>query len=144
MGGRARYITMLVAAAAELAAPVVVTDRFVLKVLTFAGINVIIVIGLSILFGYAGQISLGQAGFMGIGAYSSAYVTTELGWPWLSGILLGATLAGIGGLLLALPSLRLKGHYLAMATLGFGEIMHIAFVEAKPVTGGIDGIGGIP
>ena len=55
-----------------------------------------------------------------------------------------ALVAALGGLVLALPSLRLKGHYLAMATLGFGELMSLAFVEAEPVTGGVDGFGGIP
>jgi len=144
MGTRARYGAIALTAAFVMIAPLIISDRFVLKVLTFAGINVVTVLGLSILFGYAGQISLGHAAFLGIGAYASAYVTTQLGWPWLSGVTLGATLAGIGGLLLALPSLRLKGHYLAMATLAFGEIMFIVFVEAEPITGGVDGFGGIP
>jgi branched-chain amino acid transport system permease protein len=144
MGNRTRYITMIVTALLVMGAPLVIDDRFVIKVLTFAGINVITVIGLSILFGYAGQISLGHAAFLGIGAYTSAYVTVELGWPWLAGVTMGASLAGIGGLLLALPSLRLKGHYLAMATLAFGELMFIFFVEAEPITGGVDGFSGIP
>jgi branched-chain amino acid transport system permease protein len=135
---------MLVTTTLVMGAPLVVDDRFVVKILTFAGINVVTVIGLSVLFGYAGQISLGHAAFLGIGAYTSAYVTVELGWPWIAGVTLGASLAGIGGLLLALPSLRLKGHYLAMATLGFGEIMFIVFVEAEPITGGVDGFGSIP
>ena len=66
--------------------PLVVDDRFMLKVLTLVGINVIIVIGLSLLFGYAGQISLGHAAFVGIGAYTSAILTATFGWPWLAGI----------------------------------------------------------
>lgn len=144
MATRTRYISMLVTGLVVMGAPLVIDDRFVIKVLTFAGINAITVIGLSILFGYAGQISLGHAAFLGIGAYTSGYVTVELGWPWFAGVTLGASLAGIGGLLLALPSLRLKGHYLAMATLAFGELMFIFFVEAEPITGGVDGFGGIP
>jgi len=121
-----------------------VDDRFVLKVLTFVGINALVVVGLALLFGYAGQVSLGHAGFMGLGAYTSAYVTVRLEWSWLAGIVAAALVAAVGGLLLALPSLRLRGHYLAMATLGFGEIMFIAFVEAEPLTGGVDGFTGIP
>jgi len=127
-----------------LGAPLVIDDRFVLKVLSLVGINALIVVGLALLFGYAGQISLGHAGFVGIGAYTSAFVTVRLGWPWISGLVLAALLAAIGGLLIALPSLRLRGHYLAMATLGFGELMFIAFVEAEPITGGVDGFRGIP
>lgn len=118
--------------------------RYVLKVLTFVGINVMIVTGLALLHGYAGQISLGHAAFFGIGAYSSAYVTTQLEWPWMVGLLMAATISAVGGVLLALPSLRLKGHYLAMATLGFGEIMRIVFVEARGITGGPDGLSGVP
>jgi len=124
-------------------APLLVEDRFVLKVLTFVGINALVVVGLALLFGYAGQVSLGHAGFVGLGAYTSAYATVRLGWPWLGGMAAAALVASLGGLLLALPSLRLRGHYLAMATLGFGEIMFIAFVEAESLTGGVDGFTGI-
>jgi ABC-type branched-subunit amino acid transport system permease subunit len=143
---RARW-TMLVALAAALAVavvPLVVTDRFLLKIFTFVGINVIVVTGLALLFGYAGQVSLGHAAFVGIGAYTCANLTAKLGLPWLVAFAVSGMLAALGGLVLAIPSLRLKGHYLAMATLGFGELMSIAFVEAQKVTGGIDGFGGIP
>lgn len=124
--------------------PLLTTDRYLLKVFTYVGLNVIVVTGLALLFGYAGQISLGHAAFFGIGAYASGFVTARLGWPFLAGVVAAVALSAIGGLLLALPSLRLKGHYLAMATLGFSEIASIAFVEAKPVTGGNDGLSGIP
>ncbi|MBE0416266.1 MAG: branched-chain amino acid ABC transporter permease [Coriobacteriia bacterium] len=124
--------------------PLLSADRYLLKVLTFVGVNVIIVTGMALLFGYAGQVSLGHAAFYGIGAYTSAYVVTSLGWPWLAGVAAAIVLTSVGGLLLALPSLRLKGHYLAMATLGFGEIMRVVFVEARGLTGGPDGFSGIP
>ena len=139
--------TMLVALAAALAVavvPLLVTDRFLLKILTFVGINVIVVTGLALLFGYAGQVSLGHAAFVGIGAYTCANLTVKLQLPWLVAFVAAGAVAAVGGLVLAVPSLRLKGHYLAMATLGFGELMSIAFVEAQKVTGGIDGFGGIP
>ncbi|MDF1542435.1 MAG: branched-chain amino acid ABC transporter permease [Anaerosomatales bacterium] len=126
------------------AVPLLTADRYLLKVLTFVGINVIIITGMALLFGYAGQVSLGHAAFYGIGAYTSAYVVTSLGWPWLGGVALAVAVTSVGGLLLALPSLRLKGHYLAMATLGFGEIMRVVFVEARGITGGPDGFSGIP
>ncbi len=134
----------IAAGALTLAVPLVVRDPYVLKVLTFAGINVIVVVGLSLLFGYAGQISLGHAAFVGLGAYTSAVLTTALGWPPLVAIAAAVALAASAGALLALPVLRLRGHYLAMATLGFGEIMVIAFREAKGITGGTDGLTGIP
>lgn len=134
----------LVAAAVVLALPLVVHDAYVLKVLSFVGVDVVAVLGLALLFGFAGQISLGQAAFFGIGAYTSAVLVTSLGWPWLAGVAAAVALPAAAGALLALPLGRLKGHYLAMATLGFGQIALIAFVEAKGVTGGVDGLGGIP
>ncbi len=142
-----RYLGVVVVGALVAAMPLLITgsdSRYVLKILTFVGINTLIVTGLALLFGYAGQVSLGHAAFYGLGAYTSAYVTATLGWPFLAGV--AASIAGtaLGGVALALPSLRLKGHYLAMATLAFGEIMRIAFVEAAPITGGPDGFSGIP
>lgn len=135
---------LLLVGAVIFAVPFLTADRYQLKVFTFVGINVIIVTGMALLFGYAGQVSLGHAAFYGIGAYGSAYVVTSLGWPWLAGVGAALALTSAGGLLLALPSLRLRGHYLAMATLGFGEIMRVVFVEASALTGGPDGLSGIP
>lgn len=132
------------AAAAVLATPFLTDDRYLLKVLIFVGVNVIVIAGLALLFGHAGQISLGHAAFVGIGAYTSAYLTTAAGLPWLVGVAAGTALAAAAGLLLALPSLRLKGHYLAMATLGFNEIVYVLFRELRGITGGNDGLGGIP
>lgn len=131
-------------ALAVAALPFVVSDTYLLKVLTFVGINVIIVAGLSLLFGYAGQISLGHAAFFGLGAYTSGVLAVRLNWPWPASFAAAIAVAAVGGLILAVPTLRLKGHYLAMATLAFGQIMHVIFVEAKNVTGGIDGLTNIP
>jgi branched-chain amino acid transport system permease protein len=139
-----RALAPLVVVAAVAVLPLLVSDRFLLKVFTFAGINVIVVIGLALLFGHAGQVSLGHAAFVGIGAYTCAVCTVTLGWPWPLAFAAAGGLAALGGLVLALPSLRLKGHYLAMATLGFGELMTLAFREADSVTGGVNGFGGIP
>jgi len=145
MRGRTlRALVPLVAAVLVAVVPLLVTDRFLLKVFTFAGINALVVVGLALLFGYAGQVSLGHAAFVGLGAYACAYCTVRLGWPWWLGFVAAGVVAATGGLVLALPSLRLKGHYLAMATLGFGELMALTFTEAEPVTGGVDGFGGIP
>lgn len=140
----ARALAPLVLVALVAVLPLVVSDRFLLKVFTFAGINALVVIGLALLFGHAGQVSLGHAAFVGLGAYTCAVCTVRLEWPWLLAFAAAGAVAALGGLLLALPSLRLKGHYLAMATLGFGELMTLTFREADPVTGGVDGFGGIP
>lgn len=141
--GRWKLVLSVAAAVAVLVVPFVVADRYLLRILTVMGINVIMVSGLSLLFGYAGQISLGHAAFYGLGAYTSGFLV-KAGLMWPVALLLGVAAAAIGGLLLALPSLRLKGHYLAMATLGFGEIMHFVFTEAEWFTGGSNGLRGIP
>jgi len=121
-----------------------IRNPYYVGVLVFFGINAIITTGLSLLMGYAGQISLGQAAFYGIGAYTSGVLTAKLGMPvwfgFLSAVLLTALIAYIVGI----PTLRLKGHYLAMATLGLGEIVHIVFNELLSLTGGPSGFGNIP
>ncbi len=106
--------------------------------------NIILAVSLNLLMGYAGQISLGHAAFFGLGAYASAILTTRYSLdPWVA-MSIGAVLVGIFSLVLARPILRLKGHYLAMATLGFGIIIHILFVQMDSLTGGPDGMSGIP
>lgn len=145
MGARVRGLIAPLAAATVIAiAPLVVTDRFLLKVFIYVGLNALVVVGLALLFGYAGQVSLGHAAFVGLGAYTCAILTARFDQPWLVGFVAAGLVSALGGLVLALPSLRLKGHYLAMATLGFGELMSLAFVEAEPLTGGVNGFTGIP
>ena len=131
------------AAAVVVLLPLMVDDRYLLRIFTLVGINVIMVAGLSLLFGYAGQISLGHAAFYGLGAYTSGYLA-KTGVAWPLSLAAGVGVAALGGFLLALPSLRLKGHYLAMATLGFGEIALFFFSEGDPITGGSNGLRGIP
>jgi branched-chain amino acid transport system permease protein len=109
-------------------------------ILVFAGIYCLITIGLSILMGYAGQISIGHAAFFGIGAYVSGILTVRYGFnPWPCMLIGIAVSAGVA-LLVGAPSLKLKGHYLAMATLAFGIIVFIIFNEEIEWTGGPDGL----
>ncbi|MCL4490659.1 MAG: branched-chain amino acid ABC transporter permease [Nitrospirae bacterium] len=108
----------------------------------FSGINALVALGLSILMGYAGQISLGQAGFYGIGAYVSAILSMQFGIPVVFSVLLATAASALAAIILAIPALRLKGHYLAVATLGFGEIINIVLNEWGP--GGPSGFGDIP
>ncbi|NLO27506.1 MAG: branched-chain amino acid ABC transporter permease [Actinobacteria bacterium] len=124
--------------------PAYLSDSYYLSILAFVATKFMMALGLSLLLGQAGQISLGQAGFVGIGAYGAAILTTRLGWdPWLAmgtAALVSATIAGLVGM----PALRLKGYYLAMATLGVNEIIYILLIQLKSLTNGTDGISGIP
>ena len=125
--------------------PVLFPDNYFITVVGIAaGLNVILAVGLNLLMGYAGQISLGHAAFFGMGAYASAVLTTRYAFPPLLALGTGLISAGLIAWLLARPILRLHGHYLAMATLGFGIIIHVIMVQATGWTGGPDGLTGIP
>ncbi len=113
-------------------------------IMVFAGIYSLMTLGLSMLMGYAGQISLGHAAFFGIGAYVSAILTATFGLnPWFC-MLAGAVITALVAVIVGTPSLKLRGHYLAMATLAFGIIVFIVFNENTEWTGGPDGMTGIP
>jgi branched-chain amino acid transport system permease protein len=124
--------------------PFAVGNEYYLGVLVFTALNCLTCIGLCLLLGYAGQISMGYSAFVAIGAYSSALLTTRLGWnPWAAmgaGVAISMAVAVIVGL----PTLKLKGHYLAMGTLGFASIVHVVLVAAVDVTGGPSGVSNIP
>jgi branched-chain amino acid transport system permease protein len=133
-------------------------DPYFLDVMTGVGINIILAVSLNLVNGYTGQFSLGHAGFMSVGAYLSAAVTILLG-PRLLGedggtafgqgmLFLGALIVGglgsaTAGLVVGIPSLRLKGDYLALVTLGFGEIIRVVFQNVDAL-GGALGLNGIP
>jgi branched-chain amino acid transport system permease protein len=143
-----RKMPMAVAAAAIALFPLLVSQIPDIKhytgIMVFAGIYCMITIGLSLLMGYAGQISLGHAAFYGIGAYTSGVLTTQFGFnPW-GCMVLGALLSSVVAIVVGAPSLKLKGHYLAMATLAFGIIINIIFREEVELTGGPDGMINIP
>ncbi|MHB1455880.1 MAG: branched-chain amino acid ABC transporter permease [Armatimonadota bacterium] len=126
------------------ALPFVLTNNYHIGVMVFIGIHTILALGLNLLIGYAGQVSLGHAAFYGIGAYTTAILTTALNWPAWIGLLCAPIVTGLTAYLIGMPTLKLKGHYLAMATLGFGMIVKIFFVEFSTLTGGTSGITGIP
>jgi branched-chain amino acid transport system permease protein len=113
------------------------------NLVNYLGINALL--GLSIYATLAtGQLSVGNAAFMGIGAYTAALLGMRLGAPFLLSILAGSFAGGLAAFILGLPVLRLRGVYLAIATIGFGEIVRIAAVNATPLTGGAQGLNGIP
>ncbi len=122
--------------------PVLSGGAYTLTVGIFSGINALVAIGLCILMGYAGQVSLGQAGFYGIGAYVSSVLSLHSGLPIVVSVILAMVVAAVAAMILAVPALRLKGHYLAVATLGFGEIIYVILNEWGP--GGPSGFGDIP
>ena len=123
-----------------LALPFVLPNSFYLDLAVRMAINAVIVLGLNLLIGFAGQISLGHAGFLGIGAYASAVLPTHFGWHPLLAMGAGAVATGILAALVARPIFKLKGNYLAMATLGLGIIISIALRNEAQWTGGPDGM----
>lgn len=111
--------------------------------LILIAINIIMSASLNLINGYTGQFSLGHAGFMAVGAYVSAIVTVKFGLPFVLAILMGAAGAALLGFMIGLPTLRLNGDYLAIATLGLGEIIRIVILNI-PYVGGASGLMGIP
>ena len=124
--------------------PVAIQQPFILTLLVFIGIYVIVCTGLSLIFGYAGQLSLTQAAFYGIGAYASALLTIKLGWSFWIGLAAAAVLPGVIAAAIGAPILRLRHYYLAMATLAFSEIMAVLFIQEVDITGGPTGITHVP
>jgi branched-chain amino acid transport system permease protein len=124
--------------------PLVLRNPYTLGLLNLMGLFTIVVLGLNLFIGYAGQISLGHAAFFGLGAYSSAILTATYHFPpWIILVLTAGAVAATA-LVLGVPTLRLSGHYLAMATLGFNYVVHIVFVQWDSVTGGPSGLSGVP
>jgi branched-chain amino acid transport system permease protein len=131
-----------------------------LRIITLAGINIILAVSLNLISGFTGQFSIGHAGFMAIGAYGTGWmavtfgpriqsalsflpIDAQQGVVVLVGLAFGAFLAAIGGLLVGVPSLRLRGDYLAIVTLGFGEIIRVVILNIDAI-GGARGYTGIP
>lgn len=115
-------------------------NSYLLYLGCLVGIAVISTTGLNILTGYTGLISLGQAGFMGVGAYTVAWLSQNTGLPFPVTLLAAGLLAAAVGVLVGLPSLRVKGLYLAIATLAASVFLHFIFAEWEPVTGGMEGL----
>jgi branched-chain amino acid transport system permease protein len=120
--------------------PLVLRNNYYYEVAILVGLNAIVCVGLNLLIGYAGQISLGHAGFFALGGYGSAILSSRFGWPsWLA-MLSASAVVGLLAFVVGRPTLRLKGHYLAMATLGLGIIISIVLSTEDGITGGPDGM----
>ena len=145
---RLRPATAWIAAAAALAAalllPLLVTDTGALSGLVIAGILFIALIGLDVVMGWAGQVNLGQAGFMAVGGYTAGYIATQFDIEPVIGLAAGIALAVLCSLILSVVTVRLSGFYLAIATLAFGLLADSFAIGLIDITGGPSGLVGIP
>ncbi len=139
-----RFAGMLALAVIIALLPALLQNNFQYDIAIRVAFNATVVIGLNLLIGYTGQISLGHAGFLGLGAYFSAITVTNFGWPPLVALIVAALIVGTLAFVVARPILRLKGHYLAMATLGLGIIIAIILNQESWLTGGPDGMSVAP
>lgn len=120
-----------------------IIDSYLQLNIFLVGINIILAVSLNLITGFTGQFTLGHAAFMSIGAYTSAVVTAKFQLPFIAGIISAGLLASIAGIIIGIPTLRLKGDYLAIATLGFGEIVRILALNIDYIGGAI-GFNDIP
>jgi branched-chain amino acid transport system permease protein len=143
MNNRIHVVGLLALTAALLTIPVFVTNDFYLKIVFMIGVYYLAAAGLNVLVGWAGQKSLGHAGLFAVGAYAAALLTAKAGWnPWLA-LMAAAILGGLFGIVIALPSLRVKGPSLAMVTIGFGVVVEKIIEEWQDVFAGQQGIYGV-
>jgi len=140
----AKPLLLAALALAVLVFPWVVNSSYWLNMVNLAIGFSVACLGLNIVLGYTGQLSLAQAAFWGVGAYTSAILTTRLGMPAWGGMIAAFVVAGFFGVLLGIPTLKLTGHYLAMTTIGFGIILQLILINAIWLTKGSDGIPKIP
>jgi branched-chain amino acid transport system permease protein len=139
-----KIASLAVFAAAVVLFPVLVPNPYYINVANIIGLNTIIVVGLNLLIGYAGQISLGHAAFYGLGAYISGILTVTYNVsPWLA-MIIAVCATALLAMIVGIPTLKLRGHYLVMATLGLNLIVNIIIVQWDEVTGGPSGFPGIP
>ena len=142
--GTGNKIYLAVFALVVFSIPLLLHNNYYLMVLNIAALNILVVIGLNLLIGYAGQISVGHAAFFGMGAYLSAILTTTYKFPLWPTIIVAMIVTGIVAYAIGIPTLKLEGHYLVMATLGFNVICYIVMLQLEGVTGGASGFAGIP
>lgn len=121
-----------------------IIDEYTGGILILGGINLIVALSLNLITGFTGQLALGQAGFMSVGAYTTAIAVMKYNIPLFLAIILGGLVTSLFGVIIGFPTLRLRGDYLAITTLGFGEIIRVVMVNLEKLTGGAAGLKGIP
>ena len=140
-GARPLWALLLVALAVY---AVTLADAYAIRLLTFAGIWALLGIGYQLVFGHAGALSLAQGGFYGLGAYAAALAATRLGLPFAAALALAIVLPAVLAALVGSAVLRLETHYFALASLGIAQVIHLAAVNWESLTGGANGIAGLP
>ena len=116
-----------------------IMGAYTARIITMGGVNAIMAMSVNMIVGITGQLSLGQAGFLAIGAYACIFFNLDLGIPLPMAALCAILLTTFAGFLIGFPVLKLSGDYLAIVTLGFGEIIRIVFINLKSITGGPNG-----
>lgn len=144
MGAARRWAALAAAGLAVVLLPWLVPSGYVLGTLIFVALNATAALGLSLVMGFAGQVSLGQAAFYAIGAYVSGVLTASYGWNGWAALAVAILAGALTAILVGLPIFRLSGLLLAMATLGFGIIVYYVLVNWSGLTGGPSGLTGIP
>lgn len=139
-----RWTALGIAFVALMLLPLGVRSGYVLGMLVFVALDALAALGLSLVMGFAGQVSLGQAAFFAIGAYASGLLTTAAGWSPAAALPVAVAAGALAAYLVGLPIFRLSGLLLAMASLGFGIIVYYVLVNWADLTGGPSGLGGIP
>ena len=124
--------------------PLIVHNDYVIRIAIMAGIFIVLTLSLNLVTGYAGQFCLGWAAFYGVGAYTSALLVMRMNFPFWLAMPLGGLMAAVFGIALGIPTMRLKDIYLAITTLGFGEIVRLTMVNWTDLTRGSMGLPGIP
>ncbi len=140
---RARYLRWAVFAALAFFVPILHPNAYHLDVLTTSFLYALLALGLNLIVGLTGLLHLGYAAFFAIGAYTYGLLNLHAHWPFWIGVLPAAVVAGLFGAALGIPALRVRGDYLAIVTLGFGEIIRIVLTNLEQVTGGPNGLLGI-
>lgn len=146
MKNKSDFIGLIILVALLISLTIILSSQtYVMTILSFIGIYVIAASGLDLLFGFSGQISLGQAGFYAIGAYTSAILSMNLNIPVIISMFIGAIFATFIGIVLAYPASKLRHHFLSLTTIAFGEIVYL-FIVYSPgdITQGFSGIAKIP
>lgn len=120
--------------------PILTPNMYIMQIVNMIGIYIILGTSINVLTGFTGQLSLGQAAFFGVGAYTTALLNTRAGMQFLPCLLGSVLMTAVFGIILAVPALKVKGSYLALLTMGFGEVVRIVMINWTPVTNGTAGI----
>jgi len=143
---RSHYVTIgkVIFVAALLIWPLVYKNLYAMSTMTTAGLFAILTIGVGVILGQAGQLSFGHSAFYGIGAYTTGLLCVKVGWPTLAALAAGTVAPGIIALIIGRPVLKLRYFYLALATIGLGQIFTVVITQLRNTTGGVNGFPGVP